>query len=98
MLLISAFFLIFKIAIVKPHESKHLLTSAVIAATGVEILQTLGGYLITHELKNLSNLYGTFAVVLGLMFWIYLQVQVLLYAAEAGSVRAMKLWPRSLLK
>ena len=97
LLLIGVFYLIFSIGIssTKP-DRKDLLISASMAAIGVLILQSAGGYLLTHELKNLSNLYGTFALVLGLLFWIYLQVQVVLLAAEAASVRALKRWPRSL--
>jgi uncharacterized BrkB/YihY/UPF0761 family membrane protein len=61
-------------------------------------LQEVGGYLLTHELKNLDNLYGTFALVLGLLFWIYLQAQIVLYALEIETVRLFKLWPRSLVE
>src|SRR5581483_2041326 len=68
--LVFAFFLIFKICIAtQEHAAKYIFTSAFIAAVGIQALLILGGYLVTHELKNLSKLYGTFAVVLGLMFW-----------------------------
>lgn len=97
LILIGAFYQVFSLGINSREPTrKDLLLSAVSAAVGVQILQLIGGYLLTHELKNLSNLYGTFAVVLGLLFWIYLQAQVLLYAAVAGAVRAKRLWPRKL--
>jgi membrane protein len=41
-------------------------------------------------------LYGTFAVVLGLLGWLYLQAELTLYAVEANVVRAYRLWPRSI--
>jgi hypothetical protein len=41
--------------------------------------------------------YGVFALVLGLLAWLYLQAQITLYAVEAAVVRARKLWPRSLV-
>ena len=41
-------------------------------------------------------LYGTFALVLGLIAWLYLQAQLTLYAVEINVVRAYRLWPRSL--
>jgi membrane protein len=41
-------------------------------------------------------LYGTFAVVLGLLAWLYLQAELTLYAVEANVVRAYRLWPRSI--
>jgi membrane protein len=73
-----------------------IVLAASISAVGLQIIQTLGGYYVTHELKSLSALYGTFALVLGLIAWIYLQAQVMLYAIEIATVRALRLWPRSL--
>lgn len=96
LILVGAFYLVFSLSINSTEPTrKDLLISAIVAAIGVQILQLIGGYLVTHQLKSLSSLYGTFAVVLGLLFWIYLQVQVLLLAAFAGAVHARRLWPRS---
>ena len=98
LILIGAFYQVFNLGInSKEPTRKDLLVSAIAAAVGVQILQIIGGYLLTHELKHLSNLYGTFAVVLGLLFWIYLQVQILLFAAFAGAVHARRLWPRKII-
>lgn len=69
---------------------------AVVATIGLMILQSLGGYILAHELKHLSALYSYFAVALGLLFWIYLQTQVIFYAIEIAIVSSQKLWPRSL--
>ena len=60
------------------------------------ILQTVGGYLITHQLHHLSGVYGHYALVLAILFWIYLQAQVFTYAVEVNVVHAYRLWPRSL--
>jgi YihY family inner membrane protein len=97
LILICTFYLVFSLGINSREPSRHdILVSAVTAAIGAQLLQVMGGYLLTHELRNLSNLYGAFAVVLGLFFWIYLQVHVLLLAALSGVVHARKLWPRRL--
>ena len=69
---------------------------AAFAAIGLVTLQLLGGYLLAHELKNLDALYSYFAISLGLLFWIYLQSQMLFYAMEISVVSSQKLWPRSL--
>jgi membrane protein len=96
--LVCVFYLVFSMSInSREPVRKDLLISAVAAAIGVQILQLVGGYLVIHQLRNLSSLYGAFAVVLGLLFWLYLQVQILLLAAFAGVVHARKLWPRSLI-
>jgi membrane protein len=52
---------------------------------------------VTHQLQNLKHLYGTFAATLVLLFWIYLQARVVIYAAEAGTVSGRKLWPRAIV-
>ena len=35
-------------------------------------------------------------IVLGLIFWLYLEAELTLYAVEANVVRAYRLWPRSI--
>lgn len=95
--LAGLFWLIFKLGLAYSNINKRaLLRSAITAALGIQILQLVGGVLITHELKNLNHLYGTFAATLGLLFWIYLQARVFMYAAVTGAVYDKKLWPRSL--
>lgn len=69
---------------------------AAAAAIGLVALQKAGVFLLTRQMQHLSTLYSNFALVLGLLFWIYLQAQVLFYALEITSVRANRLWPRSL--
>lgn len=71
------------------------------AATAAVIwtgMQALGGYYVTHQLKNASNVYGTFALVIGLLVWLYLGAQITLLAAEINVVRVNGLWPRSILQ
>jgi membrane protein len=75
---------------------RDLLPGAVFAAIAWEILQALGGVYVSHTLKGMSQTYGMFAIVLGLLAWIFLQAQVVVYAAEINVVRAKRLWPRSI--
>ena len=74
---------------------KDTTSGALAAAIGLVILQMLGGYLLKTELKRLDALYSYFAVALGLLFWIYLQAQLMHYAITISAVRAQHLWPRS---
>jgi YihY family inner membrane protein len=69
---------------------------ALAAAIGLVILQALGSYLLKNELKRLDALYSYFALALGLLFWIYLQAQMMYYSVTLAAVRAQKLWPRSI--
>lgn len=59
-------------------------------------LQYLGGLYISHELKHTNPLYGSFALVLGLLAWLYLCAQATLLSVEVNVVRAHRLWPRTL--
>lgn len=87
--------LIFKLSLSSTIASSKLLVGSILAALGLQLIQSLGGFLITHELKYFSSLYGSIALVFVVLFWIYLQVRILLYATEVDSVRAFGLWPRS---
>lgn len=75
---------------------KETRLGAAVATIGLVILQLLGSYVLARELKNLDALYSYFAVALGLLFWIYLQTQVLFYSIEIAVVSSQKLWPKSL--
>jgi len=61
-----------------------------------QILQLAGTAIVGHQISHSSSMYGMFGIVLGLLAWLYLQAQATLYAIEMASVRAHKLWPRSL--
>ena len=43
-------------------------------------------------------MYGSFALVLGLMAFLYLSAQMTVFAAEVNVVRARRLWPRSIVQ
>lgn len=76
---------------------KHVnIAGAALAALGFFVLQLAGSYLIAHQLQNQRGLGAQLAMVLAILFWLYLQAQVFLYAAEVNTVRHYTLWPRSL--
>ncbi len=80
-------------------EHKHpraYVPGALFAAIGLLILQAAGGYLVGHQLRSQTGLNAQFAIVLALLFWLYLQAQVFVYAIELNTVRKYKLWPRSI--
>lgn len=69
---------------------------AVVAAVAAVAFQLIGAFYLGHSLRAASRTYGTFAIVFGLLSWLYLQALVILLAAEVNVVRARRLWPRSL--
>jgi YihY family inner membrane protein len=78
--------------------TRRLLVGAAVAGVLFTLLQAAGGYLVGHNLKHAQAVYGFFAIVLGLMSWLFLSAQVTLYGAEVNVVRARRLWPRSILQ
>jgi membrane protein len=90
------YLLAFRILTVADVSWGDVFPGAVVAAVLWTALQSLGGYYVTHQVKNASEVYGTFAVVIGLLVWFSLGAQITLYAAEINAVRSLRLWPRSL--
>ncbi len=74
-----------------------LVPGVVIATVGWEVLQLAGGWYLSNEVRNATPVYGTFALVIGLLAWIHLGAFFTVLGAEANVVRERGLWPRSLL-
>jgi inner membrane protein YhjD len=90
------FSLAFIITTTKELRVRDVLPGAIISAIAWVVLHLVGEAVVNHALKGMSASYGAFAVVLGMLTWIFLQARVMLYAAEVNVVRATKLWPRAL--
>lgn len=93
---VLVFTVVFRFATVKTIETRWLINGAIVAAVFWQILQYVGGFLVLHQLKRSTEFYGVFALVLGMLFWIYLQAEVTLYAIEINVVRMKKMWPRDI--
>jgi uncharacterized BrkB/YihY/UPF0761 family membrane protein len=87
----------FKVLTVADITWMDVLPGAIVAGVALTLLQTFGGLLVRHTLKNASATYGTFGLVIGLLSFIYLGAQITLYAAEINVVKRKHLWPRSLV-
>lgn len=75
---------------------RQLVPGTALGALGWTALQNLGTLYVEHEVTHASSVYGSFAVVIGLLAWIYLGAQLTLIAAELNVVWAKRLWPRTL--
>jgi YihY family inner membrane protein len=73
-----------------------LLPGTVIGGIGWTALETVGGLLVSRYLRHSTQLYGLFATVLGLVFWLSLGSQLFMYASETNVVLLRRLWPRHL--
>ena len=92
---VVVFLAVFRVLTSHRGSWREALPGALVAAVSWELLSALGGYIVDRQLRHASSTYGVFAIVIGLLSWIYLAVNVTLLAAEVNVVRARKLWPRS---
>ena len=92
------FLLAFRILTSENLTWSAVLPGAAVGSVAWTTLQALGGYYVSHQLQGASEVYGTFAMVIGLLAWIFIGAQVTLLAAEVNVVRKRHLWPRSLVQ
>ena len=92
---VGLFWLAFRLATAAEVASRDLRLGAFLTAIAWQVLQTFGSYLVAHQLRHATQVYGLFGLVLGLASWLYLQALVTLYLVEADVVRTRRLWPRS---
>jgi membrane protein len=76
--------------------TRSLLPGAVAAAIGFTALITVGAGLVAHQIRNSSETYGQFAVVIGLVGFLLILAKITMYAAELNVVLDRHLWPRPL--
>ncbi len=93
---LGVFFAAFKLLTAEPLGWKDVVIGAVLATVFWETLQALGGYYVRHTLQHASDVYGFFAIVIGLLSWLYLGAMLVLLAAEINVVLRYRLWPRSM--
>ena len=82
----------------KQVATRSLIPGVIVGGIAWTMLQALGGYVVGHDLKGASALYGLFGLVLGLIAWIALGAQITLYAAEINTVLFHRLWPRGMVQ
>lgn len=76
--------------------TRQVLPGAAVAAIAWLALQAVGAIYVSRVVEGSSETYGGFAVVVGLLSWLYVGAQVTLIAAEINVVLARQLWPRSI--
>jgi YihY family inner membrane protein len=93
---IVLFAIAFQVMIARPVAWRDLMPGAIVAGVLWELMQRLGSLYVSRVLQGMSQVYGLFALVLGLLVWISLQARVVLYSAEINAVKVTALWPRSI--
>ncbi|MDX1888969.1 YihY/virulence factor BrkB family protein [Mycolicibacterium sp. 050158] len=87
----------FRVATARAVSYRQIAPGAVAAAIVWQLLQWFGAVYVSHVVKSASATNGVFALVLGLLAFLYLIATALLLCATANVVAADRLHPRALL-
>lgn len=93
----TLFLAAFRVLTARDVTVRQALPGAVVASVAWQLLQEWSNYYVSDQVKGSTSTYGFFAVVLGLLTYIYLAAVSVVIAAEVNVVKAERLWPRSLL-
>jgi uncharacterized BrkB/YihY/UPF0761 family membrane protein len=91
------FVLVFRLATARRLTVGDVAPGALIAAVLWQLLQTFGVGYVGHVVSHASATNGVFALVLGLLAFLYLAAVVGVLCVEINVVRVDRLWPRALL-
>jgi uncharacterized BrkB/YihY/UPF0761 family membrane protein len=93
----GVFVLGFRLSTVRRLTVRQVAPGALTAAVVWQLLQTFGGLYIERVVASATAVNAVFALVLGLMAFLYLAAYVLVLCVEINVVRVNHLYPRSLL-
>ncbi|HZQ33097.1 MAG TPA: YihY/virulence factor BrkB family protein [Mycobacterium sp.] len=87
----------FRVTTARELSFRDVAPGAITAAIVWQLLQTFGATYVTHVIRSASRTNGVFALVLGLLAFLYVTALVLVICAEINVVRVERLYPRALL-
>jgi uncharacterized BrkB/YihY/UPF0761 family membrane protein len=93
----AAFILMFRISTARDLSVGDVARGAVAAALVWQALQSFGVVYVSHVVRNASATNGVFAIVLGLIAFLYVTAVVVVVCAEVNVVHVEGLHPRALL-
>jgi membrane protein len=93
----AVFTLAFRVATARDITVRQTGPGAIGAAFVWQALQYTGAFYVGHVVRGANEINGVFALVLGLIAWIYLEAVIVVLAVEFNTVRSLGLYPRSLL-
>jgi membrane protein len=88
---------VFRIATARRLTLRQAAPGAVCAALAWLLLQSFGATYVDRVVTRASETNGVFALVLGMLAWIYLSAVAFVLCVEINVVRVKRLYPRSLL-
>jgi membrane protein len=93
----AVFTLGFRVATARELSLRDSLPGAVAAAFSWQALQYIGTWYVGSTVAKATDVNAVFALILGLVVWLYLESLIVVIAVEVNTVRALRLYPRALL-
>jgi membrane protein len=93
----GVFILAFRISTARNLTVRQVALGAVAAAVGWQVLQSFGAVYIGHVVKSASATNAVFALVLGMLAFLYIAAAWVVLCTEINVVRVERLYPRALL-
>lgn len=78
-------------------STKDVLPGAILSGVVFWVLQQLSSFIISRHLHSAQSTYGSFATVITMLWWFYLQSQITMFGAQLNVVLKKRLWPRSMI-
>jgi hypothetical protein len=97
LMMTSFFVFFFRFATTRNLRWIDVLPGAFVASVLWQLLQSFGALYVGSVVRNATATNGVFAIVLGLIAWIYLATLSLLICVQINVVRVRRLYPRNLL-
>lgn len=94
---ISVYIFAFRLATARPLTVRHVAPGAIAAAVIWQLLQSFGVIYVNRVVKHATPTNGVFALVLGLVAFLFLTATAVVLCVEINVVRVNRLHPRSLL-
>lgn len=89
--------MVFRVATARDLTIRDVLPGALLAALGWELLQSFGATYVQHVVRHASDTNGVFALVLGLLAFLFLSANLVVLCVQVNVVWTRRLYPRALL-
>jgi YihY family inner membrane protein len=94
---VGLFVIAFRMLTKRDVTFRDVLPGALLSGVAFFILQLISSVIISRYLGKAQGTYGSFATVITILWWFYLQAQITLLGAQLNVVLAERLYPRSLV-
>jgi YihY family inner membrane protein len=94
---VGLFVIAFRMLTKRENSVRDVLPGALLAGGAFFVLQLLSAVIISRYLGKAQSTYGSFATVITILWWFYIQAQITLLGAQLNVVLAERLYPRSLV-